>query len=163
MYIYINIYIHRSLQAAGSTVTWSVALSVADLNRIQKSNGAASAYTSLSNQLNNAMQGTFLTNIQKISTSFNSVTGTTITINAFTVKTISTPTTAPTASPTIIAVIPSITLTVATPSLRTQIDLSLVLNKARIVASDVSGGFVYCIAMPEGELTSIGKKFHSIF
>jgi hypothetical protein len=123
----------RSL-VAGTSVTWNVS---APLNRLGTS--GTDAYKTLNTGLTNAMgpTGSFLTSIKELSPSFNSVSAIFITVKAFSVITVSQPTAAPTSSPTITAVIPSITLNVT--AFRTNVTLSILLTKSRIVDTDISG------------------------
>jgi hypothetical protein len=129
-----TVHLSRSL-AVGTSVTWNV---TAPLTRLGAS--AANAYSTLKTRLTTAMgpTGSFLTTIKALSTSFSSASTATIAVNdAFRVITISQPTAAPTSSPTITAIIPTITLNVT--AFRTNMTLDILLTKSRIVNIDISG------------------------
>jgi hypothetical protein len=130
-----NDYFSRSLQVlTGSAITCNVSV---PLSRLGTTSGSA-AYQSLTAGLQKAMgpEGAFLPSIKILSASFKNVNTSSVEFNAFKIVSIVT-TSAPTSSPTITAVIPSITLNVT--AFRTNVTLSIVLDKAKIVATDISG------------------------
>jgi hypothetical protein len=118
---------------AGTSVTWNVSVSTTRLDKI------GASYTTLTSGLQTAMDtGSFLTTLKSASKSFNVVTTTTLKVNPAMKIQVSKPTAAPTASPTIIAIIPSITLDVISFG-TTDVTISISLKKDKIVETDISG------------------------
>jgi hypothetical protein len=126
-----------SLRAlAGTLITWNVTVSLIRLH----TNGSYGC-SSLGTRMKTAVgTGLFLTSLKKLSASFGAVTSTSVKLNPCNFITVSRPTAAPTSSPTITAVIPSITLNVT--AFRTNVTLSILLTKTKIVPTDISGRFI---------------------
>jgi hypothetical protein len=112
----------------------------------------------MTSELTTAMtSGSFLTTVKSQPT-LAVVTSASTVVDVYTVMTVITPTPAPTASPTITAVIPSVSQLSLSAYTKTTLTLSATLIKKRIVSGDVSGGYLYCIAMSSGSApSSIGS------
>jgi hypothetical protein len=141
--------------ATSTAITWNVSLA---LIRLNAKDGPA-AYKSLALEVQNAVTtGSFLRGLKTQSKAFSNVTTSSTVVSTPSFMLYIAPTALPTAAPTIVAVIPEVSLIRSTDSTPTSLTVSISLVKVRIVATDVTGGYLYCIAMNNGTApTSVGN------
>ena len=131
------------------TVTWNVSVALDRLGAIS----GATAYASLSSQIDTAMQsGTFIKLLTSSSPSLSSINSATTKINTYVIKTVISPTSAPSAAPTISVIIPTVSKIDLANYTRTT--LTFIVNLISSLQFDVFGGSLYCIGLIEGSAPS---------
>ena len=134
-------------------VSWNISLA---LDRLGTSSGSV-AYASLSNQIDTAMStGSFITSLTSSSSLLSSILSATTKIDAFVLKTVISPTSMPTAAPTILVIVPTISNIRLLNVTRTTLNLAVTLDS--VSKMDIFGGSLYCIGLNKGsQPTSIGR------
>ena len=149
----------RALAGPNSSyVTWSLYVPLPPSNR---KNGS-DIYSALTAQLTQVVaDGTLLALIQSSST-LSTTQSLSLTVNPFSLKIVVSPTGTPTSAPTVIAIIPTVSDMSVDTTTRTTVTLAVTLVKASVVAGDINGGTLYCIALKDGIFpTSIGAVINA--
>ena len=134
-------------------VSWNISV---PLDRLGTSSGSA-AYASLNNQIDTAMNtGSFITTLTSSSSLLSSILSATTKIDAYVLNTIISPTSMPTAAPTILVIVPTITNISLSHVTRTTLVFAITLDS--ISKMDTFGGSLHCIGLNKGsQPSSIGR------
>ena len=141
----------RPLATTTAAVTLTVTVALVRLGVSSASVG----FSSLSNQLTAAVNNGFLS----ASLASSGISVTSFQLSSFSLTTIISPSSAPTAAPTVLAIVPSVSDITVVGTARTNITLQITL-----VGGDSLGGTLYCVALRNGTFpTSIGGVKSSSF